>query len=157
MYPAIWFSLGQKAGVAEPFAFFCFPENDNQEERDLERYVAAISSIMLFLGHVNDLLSFYKEECKAEDCPGFIRNHAKVYDLTSLQSLRQLRNEAIAEVRKVRSIFSDDTAMAERINKFIYGYIFYHLYSGRYRLDELDIPAAIESRSRFHQMAKEPG
>lgn len=94
-----------KTGVAEPFAFFCFPENNNPEERDLERYVAAIPSIMLFLGHVNDLLSFYKEECKAEDCPGFIRNHAKVYDLTSLQSLRQLRNEAIAEVRKSAAYF----------------------------------------------------
>lgn len=146
-----------KTGVAEPFAFFCFPENINPEERDLARYVSAIPSIMLFLGYVNDLLSFYKEECKAEDSPGFVRNHAKAYNITPLQSLRQLSKELMSEVRKIRSIFSDDNAMAERIDKFVHGYIFYHLCTGRYRLDELDIPAALESRNRFHQMVKMPG
>lgn len=143
-----------KTGVAEPFAFFCFPENSNPEDQDLARYVAAIPSIMLFLGYVNDLLSFYKEECNAEDCPGFIQNHSKVHGFTLLQSLHQLRKETIEEVRKVRSILSHDTVMTERINRFIYGYIFYHLCSGRYRLHELNIPAAVDARTHFQEMAK---
>ncbi|KAJ5450707.1 terpenoid synthase [Penicillium daleae] len=87
-----------KTGGAEPFAFFCFPENSNPEDQDLARYVAAIPSIMLFLGYVNDLLSFYKEECNAEDCPGFIQNHSKVHGFTLLQSLHQLRKETIEEL-----------------------------------------------------------
>lgn len=143
-----------KTGVAEPFAFFCFPEDTNPEDRDLAGYTAAIPSIMLFLGYANDLLSFYKEEGKAGDYPGFIQNHAKVHGLTSLQSLHQIRIETIKEVQKVRSILSNDAVMAERINQFIYGYIFYHLCSGRYKLDELNIPAAAEARSRFHDMPK---
>ncbi|KAJ5124288.1 terpenoid synthase [Penicillium bovifimosum] len=145
-----------KTGVAEPFAFFFFPEDSNPEEDDLRKYIAAIPSIMLILGYVNDLLSFYKEESKVDDYPGFVQNHAQVYGLTSLQSLRQLMVETLAEVRKIRNIFFHDAAMTDRIDKFIYGYVFYHLCSRRYRLDELDIPAALESRIRYHQMVKVP-
>lgn len=141
-----------KTGVAEPFAFFCFPEDMNPEDRDLAGYIAAIPSIMLILGYVNDLLSFYKEEHKAGDCPGFIQSHAKVHGLTSLQSLQQLRIETMKEVRKVRSILSNDAVLAEQITRFIYGYIFYHLCSGRYKLDELNIPAAVQARRQFHEM-----
>ncbi|CRG90153.1 hypothetical protein PISL3812_07195 [Talaromyces islandicus] len=144
-----------KTGVAEPFAFFCFPENINPEGRDLARYIAAIPSIMLFLGYVNDLLSFYKEELKEEDCPGFIQSHAKVHSTTtSLQSLLQLRIETVDEVRKIRSILSDDAILTERIDRFIHGYIFYHLCSGRYRLEELNVPAAKEARRCFREMPK---
>ncbi|KAJ5466234.1 terpenoid synthase [Penicillium desertorum] len=143
-----------KTGVAEPFAFFCFPEDTNPEDRDLAGYIAAIPSIMLFLGYVNDLLSFYKEERKAGDCPGFIQAHAKLHGFTSFQSLYQLRNETIKEVQKVRSILSKNALMAEHINQFIHGYIFYHLCSERYKLDDLNIPAAVKARSRFQEMRK---
>lgn len=143
-----------KTGVAEPFAFFCFPENINPEGEDLEKYIAAIPSIMLFLGYVNDLLSFYKEELNEEDSPRFIQSHAKVHGTTLLQSLFQLRIETVDEVRKIRSILSDDAILTERIDQFIHGYIFYHLCSGRYRLDELNIPAANEARSRFCEIPR---
>ncbi|PWY83875.1 terpenoid synthase [Aspergillus sclerotioniger CBS 115572] len=143
-----------KTGVAEPFAFLCFPEDINPEDRDLAKYVSAVPNIMLFLGYVNDLLSFYKEELKDGDCPGFIRDYAMVHGATSLQALRQLRHETIEEVRKIRSILAGDPATAERIEQFIHGYIFYHLCAGRYRLDELDIPAAVEAKRRFHGLAK---
>ncbi|OJI84677.1 hypothetical protein ASPTUDRAFT_188784 [Aspergillus tubingensis CBS 134.48] len=142
-----------KTGVAEPFAFFCFPEDINPEYRDLPKYVSAVPSIMLFLGYVNDLLSFYKEEIKQEDSPGFVQSYAKIHDCTALEALRQLRHETIKEVRKIRSILAKDAAMADRINQFIYGYIFYHLCTERYRLNELNIPAAHHARKRFQAMA----
>ena len=142
-----------KTGVAEPFAFFCFPEDINPEDRDLPIYVSAVPSIMLFLGYVNDLLSFYKEETKQEDSPGFVQSYAKVYNCTALEALGQLRHETINEVRKIRSILARDAAMADRIDQFVYGYIFYHLCTGRYRLNELNIPAAHHARKRFQAMA----
>ncbi|GKZ73714.1 terpene cyclase [Aspergillus niger] len=141
-----------KTGVAEPFAFFCFPEDINPEDRDLQKYVSAIPSIMLFLGYVNDLLSFYKEELKEEDSPGFVQSYAKVHDSTALHALQQLRHETIKEVRKIRRMLSNDVQMAERINQFIYGYIFYHLCTGRYRLTELNIPAAHDARKRIQAL-----
>ncbi|PYI03547.1 terpenoid synthase [Aspergillus sclerotiicarbonarius CBS 121057] len=143
-----------KTGVAEPFAFFCFPEDTNPEDQDLAKYISAIPSIMLFLGYVNDLLSFYKEELKEGDSPGFIQSYAKVHGSNSLQALRQLRHNTIEEVRKIRSILSDDDFMAQRINQFIHGYILYHLCAGRYRLAELNVPAAHEARRRFQDLAK---
>lgn len=142
-----------KTGVAESFVFFCFPEDINPEDRDLLKYVSAVPSIMLFLGYVNDLLSFYKEEIKQEDSPGFVQSYVKVYYCTALEALRQLRHEIIKEVRKIWSILAKDAAMADRINQFIYGYIFYHLCTGRYRLNELNIPAAHDVRKRFQAMA----
>ncbi|GKZ85327.1 terpene cyclase [Aspergillus niger] len=141
-----------KTGVAEPFAFFCFPEDINPEDRDLQKYVSAIPSIMLFLGYVNDLLSFYKEELKEEDSPGFVQSYAKVHNSTALHALQQLRHETIKEVRKIRSMLSNDVQMAERINQFIYGYIFYHLCTGRYKLTELNIPAAHDARKRIQAL-----
>lgn len=67
-----------KTGVTEPFAFFYFPEDIHPEDRDLPKYVSAVPSIMLFLGYVNDLLSFYKEEIKQGDSPGFVQSYTKV-------------------------------------------------------------------------------
>ncbi|RAK98743.1 terpenoid synthase [Aspergillus ibericus CBS 121593] len=141
-----------KTGIADPFAFMCFPEDMNPEERDLTKYISAIPNIGLFLGYVNDLLSFYKEELKEDDCPGFVQNYAKVHGSTSLQALRQLRHATIKEVRNIRSILADDAPTTERINQFIYGYIFYHLSAGRYRLAELNIPAALEAKGCFQEL-----
>ncbi|KAJ5096938.1 terpenoid synthase [Penicillium angulare] len=143
-----------KTGVAESFAFFCFPENINPENQDLAKYITAIPSINSFLGYVNDMLSFYKEELEEGDCPGYIESHAKVHGTTLLQSLDQLRVKTVDEIRKIRSILSDDAIMLERINQFIHGYIFYHLCASRYRLNELNIPIALEAKSRFREMLK---
>ncbi|GLA26997.1 terpene cyclase [Aspergillus niger] len=131
---------------------FQLSQDINPEDRDLQKYVSAIPSIMLFLGYVNDLLSFYKEELKEEDSPGFVQSYAKVHDSTALHALQQLRHETIKEVRKIRRMLSNDVLMAERINQFIYGYIFYHLCTGRYRLTELNIPAAHDARKRIQAL-----
>ena len=143
-----------KTGVAEPFAFFCFPEDTDPEDGELGKYICAIPDIMLFLGYVNDLLSFYKEEIKEEDCPGFVQNYVMVHSSTSLHALRQLRHETTKKVRKIRSILASDRIMAKRLDQFVNGYIFYHLCAERYRLDELNIPAAHTARTHFHALTK---
>ncbi|PLN76739.1 terpenoid synthase [Aspergillus taichungensis] len=143
-----------KTGVAEPFAFFCFPENRNPEGEDLGRYISAIPNIMLFLGYVNDLLSFYKEELARDDCPGFVHDYATVHRSSSTQALRQLRHSTLEEVQKIRHILAGDDRTAQRLNQFIYGYIFYHLSARRYKLDELRIPAGREARARVQELVQ---
>ncbi|EYE98762.1 terpenoid synthase [Aspergillus ruber CBS 135680] len=142
------FFFRAKTGVAEPFAFFCFPEDTHPEATDLEKYISAVPSIMLFLGHVNDILSFYKEEIKNGDSPSFLHSHSKLHNITSLQSLRQIKTETVEVIQKLRNIFAEDELLLEHIEKFIQGYVLYHLSCTRYKLSELNIPEAIEATRR---------
>ncbi|OQE16085.1 hypothetical protein PENFLA_c029G04051 [Penicillium flavigenum] len=146
--PTIWFTPERKTGLAEVFAFFCFPEDLNPEDRGLTGYIASIPFLMLFLAEANDILSFYKEQSKAGDS-GFIHDYSNINGLISLQTLRKLRVGTTEHVRKIRSIFSNDPVMTEQINQFIWGYVSYHVYARRYRLDELNVPPAIEAKMRL--------
>jgi hypothetical protein len=119
-----------KTGLAEVYAFSCFPEDLNPEDRDLTAYIASIPFLMLFLAEANDILSIYKEQSKAGDS-GFVHDYSNVNGLTSLQTLRKLRVEMTEHVRKIRSIFSNNPVMTEQINQFIWGYISYHVYARR--------------------------
>jgi Trichodiene synthase (TRI5) len=134
-----------KTGVAEPFAFFCFPEDTHPEARDLERYVATVPAIMLFLDYVNDLLSFYKEHKQAEDSASFVMSYAKLHQLSLLQSLQRLKEESVKVVKRIRNICAEDTALFCHLENFIQGYVLFHLAFGRYKLAELNIPLAIEA------------
>ncbi|KAJ5931117.1 terpenoid synthase [Penicillium verhagenii] len=144
------FFFRAKTGLSEAYAFFCFPD-----ERDLTRYITAIPSLMVLLCYINDILSFYKEESEAGDPSGLIQNYAKAFGLTSLQSLCHIRKKTVEEARKICRIMSGDAVMAENLNRFISGYIFFHLVGRRYRLDELNIPAAVESRIVFEKMVEQ--
>ncbi|KAE8151103.1 terpenoid synthase [Aspergillus avenaceus] len=141
-----------KTGVAEPFAFFCFPEDSHSEEKDLMNYISAMPSIMLFLGYVNDLLSFYKEELKPGDSPNYIHSHAKLHNHAPHQSLKDLQKETVELVKTLRRIFSVNSATIAQTERFIQGYVSYHLYSKRYRLSELNIPAVTDIHEWVHQM-----
>ena len=128
-----------KTGVAEPFAFFCFPEDTYPETAYLDTYVKAVPSIMLFLGYVNDILSFYKEEASPTDSAGFIHSHSKLHTISLAQSLRQITRETVQVVHQLRNICSEDHLLSQHMDKFIQGYIWYHLSCSRYKLSELNI------------------
>ncbi|KFH42720.1 Trichodiene synthase-like protein [Hapsidospora chrysogenum ATCC 11550] len=138
-----------KTGVAEPFAFFFFPEDILPESTSLERYVAAVPSIMLLLGYINDILSFYKEEVVAaaaaaaaaqDDSASFIRSHSKLHGISTLESLRRTKVETVQVVEKLRGIFAEDKVLLGYMDQFVQGYVMYHLSCNRYKLGELDIP-----------------
>lgn len=134
-----------KTGVAEPFAFFLFPEDILPESTSLERYVAAVPSIMLLLGYINDILSFYKEEVAAaaaaqDDSTGFIRSHSKLYGISTLESLRRTKDEAVQLMQRLHGIFAGDETLLGYMEQFVQGYVMYHLSCNRYKLGELDIP-----------------
>ncbi|UNI25016.1 hypothetical protein JDV02_010724 [Purpureocillium takamizusanense] len=128
-----------KTGVAEPFAFFCFPEDVYPEATCLETYSKAIPSIMLILGYVNDVFSFYKEEASPGDAAGFIRSYSKFYNISLIQSLRRITNETLRVVQQLRDICVGHGRLSEHMERFVQGYIWYHLTSSRYKLSELDI------------------
>ncbi|KAL3473718.1 isoprenoid synthase domain-containing protein [Aspergillus californicus] len=131
-----------KTGVAEPFAFFCFPEDTHPEKQCLERYIAAVPTVMLFLDYVNDLLSFYKEHVKSGDSASFVTSYARLHGHDLGQALRHVKVEAVNVIRRLRSIGAEDVETFGNMERFIQGYIWFHLRFRRYKLDELNIPLA---------------
>jgi membrane-associated protease RseP (regulator of RpoE activity) len=86
--------------------------------------------MVLYLAYVNDLLSFYKEEFKPSDSRNFIHSQARLNGIRPFEPIKRIQVKAIELVRKMRNmIFSDDEAMLNIIERFIHGYVSYHLYS----------------------------
>ncbi|KAL4879978.1 isoprenoid synthase domain-containing protein [Aspergillus karnatakaensis] len=131
-----------KTGVAEPFAFFCFPEDTHPEQRDLEKYLAVIPTLMLFLDYVNDILSFYKEHMKPGDSASFIKSYARMHGLRLSDSLKRAKLEALGVIGRLRMICMHDPKLFGHLEQFIQGYIWFHLRFRRYKLSELNIPLA---------------
>lgn len=145
-----------KTGVAEPFAFFCFPEDTHPEARDLDHYVAVVPAIMLFLDYVNDLLSFYKEHMKPGDSASFVTSHAKLHHLSLVESLQHVKAESVNVVRRIRNICAGNTVLFQHLEQFMQGYILFHLAFGRYKLAELNIPFAIDATEHANRSVNRP-
>ncbi|KAL4864050.1 isoprenoid synthase domain-containing protein [Aspergillus spectabilis] len=108
-----------KTGVAEPFAFFCFPRDTHPKPRDLEKYIAVVPTIMLFLDYVNDILSFYKEHMKPGDSASFVKSYARLHRISLDHALRQIKVQAIEVVRRLRSICADDPELPTDENAWV--------------------------------------
>ncbi|KAL5338232.1 isoprenoid synthase domain-containing protein [Aspergillus crustosus] len=136
-----------KTGVAEPFAFFCFPEDTHPEQDSLGKYLAIVPTIMLFLDYVNDILSFYKENMRMKlasgsDSASFIKSYARLHGISLREALQRTTVEAVDVVKRLRAVCKQDPAVFGHIEPFIQGYISFHLSFPRYKLSELDIPLA---------------
>lgn len=140
-----------KTGMSETYSFFLFPEDRYPEEKNLHKYLPAIPTLIQFYDQTNDLLSFYKEEFDPGDSINFVHTQARLHNITPLESLKRTQTSVAELIQKLRRIFKNEPEMLKDIERFMQGYILFHLSAKRYRLAELNIPAAIEGRKRFQE------
>jgi hypothetical protein len=116
-----------------------------QRDRYLDKYLAAMPTIIDYLNIANDLLSFYKEETMKDAM--HVHAHASANHLSHLETLQLFAERAKSAFQRVQCLLSSDEPLQQAAGNFLHGYITFHLASKRYRLTELNIPAALEARS----------
>ncbi|KAF5346174.1 hypothetical protein D9758_009928 [Tetrapyrgos nigripes] len=121
------------SGATDAFSFFIFPPT-----LSISEYIQALPDLGIFMNHTNDILSFYKEE-KAGDDLNYVSLLATTRKITKLQALRTLVDEGIAAHERIVRILAPSREASDFYQKFCQGYLGFHVYTERYRLDELDL------------------
>ncbi|GBE82198.1 predicted protein [Sparassis crispa] len=121
-----------KSATAEAYAHFIW---DKTKFPDVKEYVQAIPDTIVYINHVNDILSFYKEELAGET-GNYIGDRALIEGKSSLEILREVIGETAAAAERVRHILGEGEAR-DAWESFARGYIGVHTCSPRYRLQEV--------------------
>jgi hypothetical protein len=135
-----------KSGDSEGFAFLLFPEQIFPEHKLLRQYLPAIPYIVEYMNFVNDILSFYKEEQKVGERQNFVHTYAKSANVTILCALEVILERSSKAFQTIQAILDCDEILKKAAVKFLHGYLAFHLGQRRYRLMELEIPAAGAAR-----------
>ena len=85
----------------------------------------------------SDIVSFYKEELAGER-HNYVHDRANTSSCSVETVLQELVEEVIAAVEKGRNILQTEREK-DAWQGFVDGYFWFHVYSTRYRLHELDI------------------
>ncbi|KAF5357508.1 hypothetical protein D9758_012538 [Tetrapyrgos nigripes] len=119
------------SGAADLYSVFIFPKN-----LPISTYIQAIPDLRIIINQVNDVLSFYKEE-KAGDNANFISFLAESLQISKVEAFQVAADKAIAAHENIMRILSPSKEAVECYQKFNHGYMAYHIYGKRYKLEEL--------------------
>ncbi|KAF5343626.1 hypothetical protein D9758_015442 [Tetrapyrgos nigripes] len=119
------------SGAPDLYSVFIFPTN-----LPISTYIQAIPDLRIIINQVNDVLSFYKEE-KAGDNANFISFLAESQQISKVEALQVAADRAIAAHENIMRILKPSKEAVECYQKFNHGYMAYHIYEKRYKLEEL--------------------
>ncbi|THU83755.1 terpenoid synthase [Dendrothele bispora CBS 962.96] len=121
------------AGTPDAYAFFIFPPT-----LSISVYIQAIPDIGKILNYTNDILSFYKEETTGDDvnCVSLVATSRKI---SKLEALGILIDECVAAHQNAVKIITPCKEALEIYHKWMQGYLAFHVYAERYRLNELGL------------------
>ncbi|PBK66736.1 terpenoid synthase [Armillaria solidipes] len=125
--------LRELSGIPEAYAMFIFPK-----DLPYNLYVQALPLLREVINFTNDITSFYKEECENE-----------THNLISLlsEARGELKSETLCDVVKrciqaherILGVLSPHEEVRSSYEKFVKGYLAFHLGTKRYRLSELNL------------------
>ncbi|GJE96486.1 hypothetical protein PsYK624_126830 [Phanerochaete sordida] len=118
-------------GLGEVFAAYIW---DKFSFPDVSTIIQALPDAIIFLIHGNDILSFYKEELGG-DTKNFIHDRARVTGKDTHTVVRELLEDVVASVHSARAILEGEER--EAWERFMAGYISFHLVTPRYKLASL--------------------
>lgn len=134
-----------------------FPKPEFDEQVHFTQITAAIAQFEPVAFYLNDLFSFYKEFDEPRDQTSLARNFCKVDGISINQSLDRLAHECIQSCTQILTVFKNEEKFLTTIQRFIHGYVTWHLCDGRYRLREVydqcrgNTPTETKFRHYFEQ------
>ncbi|KAH8587151.1 isoprenoid synthase domain-containing protein [Bisporella sp. PMI_857] len=105
--------LRQKAGIAEPYAHFAFPQHLYPEESYLEQYLPIIPDICDF--------------------------SMTVHRISVSASLRLTCDKVVQSVNTIRTVLSHHPPMLDSTEQFMQAYVAWYINQARYKLADMDI------------------
>ncbi|EMD36641.1 terpene cyclase [Gelatoporia subvermispora B] len=121
-----------RTSFGECYAHFIWPKS---RFPDSNAYVQALPDAITFIGYLNDILSFYKEELAGE-VGNYINDRALVSKMTALETLREVIDEAAAMKQRIQRILGEGE-VRDAWDAFVTGAIAFHVVDPRYRLQEI--------------------
>ncbi|KAF9444803.1 terpenoid synthase [Macrolepiota fuliginosa MF-IS2] len=120
-------------GISRAYAIMVFPP-----ELDLKSWIQVMPDFMHYINHVNDLLSFFKEELAGETL-NFVSMSASANGITKVEALRRLANKAARCYERGSGLLRSSPDAWNAYRAFCVGYVGFHVLSVRYKLDQLDL------------------
>ncbi|KAF9471865.1 terpenoid synthase [Pholiota conissans] len=123
----------QMSGANEAYTMMVFPRSI-----PIQSYIQCLPDAAIFLGHGNDVLSFYKEELAGETV-NYISVLSRCHGISKMAAFEKVANDvanADAQVCKILSEEVDQEAY-QTWQTFKVGYVSFHTSFERYHLDEL--------------------
>lgn len=120
-------------GISRAYCVMIFPP-----ELNLKTWIQVVPDLMHCIDHINDLLSFYKEELAGENL-NFVSMSASSDNVTKIEALGRLADEVIQCYTRASQLLQSTPAAWEAFRAFCVGYVGFHSLSVRYKLDQLDL------------------
>lgn len=125
-------------GLGHFVAALLWPKVDFNGDELFPEITTSLAHIENWMVWVNDLFSCYKEFYAERDQTSLLNNYCATGGLTISQALDKLCQDTIQSSQRLVTVFADkDLKMADLIRMFTQGYITWHLYDNRHRLDEI--------------------
>ncbi|KAH9846345.1 terpenoid synthase [Lenzites betulinus] len=127
--------LRLKSGIDPPFVAFIFVRGWRSTA---ESYVQLIPEMEYWIGAVNDVLSFYKEEL-AQETANYIHLRASVEQTPPLVVLRKYADEILETTRRIERLAAGDAELAALWQGYKQHFLEFQVKAPRYRLAELGL------------------
>ncbi|KAI0441823.1 isoprenoid synthase domain-containing protein [Xylaria telfairii] len=131
--------IRDKNGMAETYSLISFPEAICPNH---ELYMEAIPDMVRYLCLVNDLFSFYKEEC-AMETRNYVRTRASYEGVGVYEVLRQIMEETVDAHHRIMLVLEGKEPYARYWNEHALGYVSYHTTSERYKLRDMGLDESL--------------
>ncbi|KAF7800041.1 hypothetical protein EIP86_011284 [Pleurotus ostreatoroseus] len=122
-----------KSGAPAQYAHWLFYSPTRQSPND---YIQAIPDFLVIINHVNDILSFYKEELAGEE-DNLVHMRARTLGKSVLATLAELCAETEERINRVSKTLAPAPETQAVFKGFMVRYIHFHTSTTRYRLQEL--------------------
>ncbi|KXN81005.1 Trichodiene synthase [Leucoagaricus sp. SymC.cos] len=123
----------EMSGVARAYSCQVFSPS-----LDVRKWIQVVPDCSYYIDHVNDLLSFYKEELAAESA-NFVSMHARAEGVSKIEALARLADSTAACYHRGIKLLQSRPEALNAFKSFCSGYIGFHALSPRYKLDQLNL------------------
>ncbi|RAL00779.1 terpenoid synthase [Aspergillus ibericus CBS 121593] len=129
LFPAF---LRQKSAIGEAYAFANFPKG----AFDIASYITMIPDLTLVVGHLNDVVSFYKESIVGDEQDTTMMLVSAVEGCSAYETLEKTVGQCLDSIQRMRATCVGNEDLQNVVNNFVQGFAFYHLKLPRYHLED---------------------